>query len=213
MRSITRSYNISDSVTYRIFTSNTMPTVTVNPTTPRYGAPVTLNFAPNPALSGVDSYTYEFDGSFPGPSHTVAAGPDGTASVTVVPPFFGNISLTVTSHSKNGWVSSPNYLRVDVDTTPTITSDVYLEDLTGSGVSYGGVGVTGNFTFTSKVSNATSVTYSFDWSGETTIPLNANGTARVQWTPDASGQHTVYAYVTGADGTVFETYYYYFNVN
>ncbi|HEU5355181.1 MAG TPA: DNRLRE domain-containing protein [Actinocrinis sp.] len=213
MRSITRSYNISDSVTYRIFTSNTMPTVTVNPTTPQYGAPVTLNFAPNPALSGVDSYTYEFDGSFPGPSHTVAAGPDGTASVTVVPPFFGNISLTVTSHSKNGWVSSPNYLRVDVDTTPTITSDVYLEDLTGTGVSYGGVGVTGNFAFASKVSNATSVTYSFDWSGETTIPLDANGTARVQWTPDASGQHTVYAYVTGADGTVFETYYYYFNVN
>lgn len=175
VESITRSYNVSSNVSYTIFATDTEPSVTLSTTTPRYGAPVTINFAPNPALTGVDSYTYQFSGSYPGPSHTVAAGPDGTASVSVVPPFFGYVTLIVTSHSKNGWISSPNYMQIHVDTTPTITSDIYAEDLTGSGVAYGGVGVTGTFTFTSKVPNATSVTYSFDWNSETTIPLNANG--------------------------------------
>jgi hypothetical protein len=212
MRSITRSYNISDSVTYMIDITDTEPSVSLSTTTPAYGASVTINFAPNPAVTDVDSYTYEFEGAYP-QSHTVAAGPDGTASASVVPPYFGNVPIVVTSHSKNGWVSSPNEVQVYVDTTPTITSDVYLEDTTGSGPSYGGVGVTGTFTFASKVPNATSVTYSFDGDSETTIPLNSNGTAQVQWTPDASGQHMVIANVTGADGTVFESYYYYFNVN
>jgi len=208
VRSFTKSYNVSDTTTYRVFVTDTEPTVTAS-ATPKYKVPFTLTFAPNPALTGVESYTYQVDNAA---AQTVPAGADGTATVPVTfSTPFGH-TVTVRSNSANGWVSSPNVWFANIQTAPTITSDIYAEDVSSYNPN-GGVGVTGTFTFTSNVPDAVSVTYSFDWSGETTIPLDANGTARVQWTPDVNGSHVVYAYVTGADGTVFDTYYYYFDVN
>jgi hypothetical protein len=45
------------------------------------------------------------------------------------------------------------------------------------------------------------------------VSVAADGTAQVTYTPTASGFHSLYVYTTGADGTVFDTSYYYFTVN
>jgi hypothetical protein len=207
--SYSRSYNQSFSyTTYTVFVSDTSPVVTVG-STPQYAKPFTLTFSPNPAVKAVDSYTYQVGY---GAVQTVPAEPDGTASVTLTLTTSGMTQIFVRSHSVNGWTSSPNYYSVNIDTTPTISSDVYAESNSAGTNSNGGVGIPGTFTFKSKIAGAVSVTYSFDFNGETTIPLDANGTAQVQWAPDVNGQHTLYAYVTGPTGTVFDTYYYYFNV-
>jgi hypothetical protein len=215
VRSIDRALNVSQPYMYQFFVRQTYPTVTMSTQTPKYGTPVTLTFAPNAALTGVDSYTYEIDSYFPGPSHTVTAGADGTASVTVALNAGPNW-IRVTSHSANGWVSDSNVIYEYVDTSPTVTADVYLED-NGTGASagnaHGGVGVPGVFTFTSKVSGVVSFTYSIDWGPGVTIPAGANGVAQLTYTPDTNGYHEVDVYATAADGTVFDTYYYAFYVS
>jgi hypothetical protein len=215
VRSIDRALNVSGTYMYQFFITPTYPTVTLSPATPRYGQPVTLSLAPNPSLTGVDSYTYEIDGSFPGPSHTVAAAADGTASVTLTLNRGANW-IRVRSHSANGWVSEPYTTFVYIDTSPAVTSDVYLEDNgTGAsaGNSHGGVGIPGTFTFTSYVPGVVSFTYSIDWGSGVTIPADANGVAQLTYTPDSSGYHEVDVYATGANGTVYDTYYYGFYVN
>ena len=68
----------------------------------------------------------------------------------------------------------------------------------------------GNFTAT--VPGVTSFAYSFDWGPETTI-ATTDGTASVSWAPDTSGSHLLYVYGIGADGTIYDTYYYSFDVN
>jgi hypothetical protein len=205
VESITRSYNISRVSTYQFTVGDTEPALTPSTTSPQYGVPFTIHLTPNPIVQKVDSYTYTVNND---PPQTVAAAPDGTATPTLTLNSSGGNVVRVTSHSVNGWVSSQATWFAFVDTTPTITSDVYPAD--GSG---GGVGVTGTFTFASKVSNAASFSYSFDYAPETTVSVAADGTAQVTYTPTASGFHSLYVYTTGADGTVFDTSYYYFTVN
>jgi hypothetical protein len=207
VRSFDRAFNVSAVTTYRIFVGDTSPVVTPDPPTPRLGLPLTLHLAPNAHVPTVDSYTLQVGNGAP---QTVTAAADGTAAATLT--VSGLIQIQVRSHSTNGWVSNPFRWTTTVDTTPTITSDVYPED-TGTVVSAGGTGVTGVFTFAPKVPNVVSYTYSFDWGSEATVPADADGTAKVSWTPDTSGQHLVYAYATDANGAVYDPYYYTFDVN
>ena len=213
VRSIDRASNVSNEYMYQFFIGATYPTVTLSPQTPQYGVPLTLTFAPNPALAGigVDSYTYEIDRAVPGTPHTIAAGSDGTASVTVSLSGGANW-ITVTSHSPNGWVSQSNSIYEYIDDSPTVTSDVYPDTSIDPTATGGGVGVPGVFTFTSKAP-AQSFTYSIDYAPGVTIPVGANNTAQITYTPDTSGYHEIDVYATSADGTVSSTYYYGFVVN
>jgi len=214
VRSIDRALNESNEYMYQFFVGPTYPTVTLNPQTPQPGVPTTLTFAPNPALAGigVDSYTYEIDHTTPGTPQTVTAGADGTASVTVSLSNGPNW-IRVTSHSPNGWVSEPNQVYEYVDTSPTVTSDVYPDVSLDPNATGGGVGVPGVFKFVSKVPGIQSFSYSIDYGPDVTIPADANGTAQITYTPDTSGYHEIDVYATAADGTVFDTYYYGFVVN
>ncbi|MER5635329.1 hypothetical protein ABT095_00035 [Kitasatospora sp. NPDC002227] len=209
VRSLDRAFNSSPATTYQFFVGDTSPVVTGLPASARLGEPFTLHLAPNASVTSVDSYTVQVNYDAP---QTVAAAADGTASVTLTPTYQWGTTITVRSHSTNGWVSSTNQLFVNVDTTPTVSSDVYPED-TGTLVNAGGVGVTGVFTFAPKVKNAVSYTYSFDWNGETTVAAGPDGTAQVSWAPDASGQHTLSVYETDASGQTYDSYYYSFDVN
>lgn len=214
VRSIDRALNESNEYMYQFFAGPTYPTVTLSTQTPQYGVPLTLTFAPNPALAGigVDSYTYEIDQSTQGTPHTVAAGADGTATVTVT--LGGGAEwIRVTSHSPNGWVSEPYQFYKYIDTSPTVTSDVYPDLNLDPAATGGGVGIPGTFAFTSKVTNVASFTYTIDWGQSVTIPADANGTAQTTYTPDTSGYHELDVYATAADGTVFDTYHYGFVVN
>jgi hypothetical protein len=56
---------------------------------------------------GAISYTYRFDIDYqPGEEHTVAAGPDGRATITYAPPVYGDYVLRVTAHYADGTTSS-----------------------------------------------------------------------------------------------------------
>ncbi|MFC6598702.1 DNRLRE domain-containing protein [Kitasatospora paranensis] len=207
VRSFDRAFASSAVTTYRFYVRDTSPVVTPDTPSPRVGVPVTLHLAPNAAVQPVDSYTVQVGY---GAAQTVAAAADGTASVAIT--LNSTTQVEVRSHSTNGWVSNPYRWFATVDTTPTVTSDIYAEE-TDTPASAGGVGVTGVFTFAPKVPDVASYTYSFDWNPETTVTPDATGTAQVSWAPDASGPHILYAYATDAHGKVYDTYYYYFDVN
>lgn len=209
VRSLDRAGNPSPTTSYRFYVPSTMPVVTGLPTPVLLDTPFTLQLAPNASLASVDSYTVQVNYDAP---QTVPAAADGTASVTLAFANAGGNTVTVRSHSPNGWVSSSNRLFAYVDTSPTVTSATYPED-TGAGEAGGGVGVTGTFAFAPKVKDTVSYTYALDFGAETTVAAAADGTAQVSWTPDVSGWHVLSVYSTDRNGRTYETYYYYFNVN
>lgn len=214
VRSVDRALNASNAYVYRFSVASTAPVVTLGTQTPQYGVPFTLALAANPSLAnvGVDSYTYELDGSSQGTPQTVTADSDGSATISLHLNSGANW-IKVTSHSPDGWVSEPYDLYEYIDTTPTVTSTVYPDLSSGASGSGGGVGVPGVFSFSSKVPGVQSFTYSIDGAPSVTIPADSNGAAQITYTPDSSGFHEIDVYATAADGSTLDTYYYYFIVN
>jgi hypothetical protein len=153
----------------------------------------------------VVSYTYTVDD---GASRTVAAGPDGTATVSISFDYGPN-TVAVTSTSANGWVSPSVDLFYYADNSPTVVSTDFPEG--GSG---GAVGQPGTFTFTPNLDGSAEFVYSFDF-GATwqTVPVGPDGRATITWTPDAAGDHSVYAYSQTGDGTQSDWYFYDFVVS
>ncbi|MGM9332463.1 hypothetical protein [Streptomyces murinus] len=114
----------------------------------------------------------------------------------------------MTSKSANGWVSDAASWSSGYDTTPTVASDAYPEYK-----SSGGVGVPGTFTFTSKVKDVVSFTYSFNGGPEATVAAGADGTASVDWTPDSDGGTDLMVSATTGSGIQLAPYDYFFTVN
>ncbi|WP_207128991.1 hypothetical protein [Actinocatenispora comari] len=197
-----RAYQQSDSTTYTVEVRDTSPVVTVDGT-PQYGSPVTVHLAPGPNVSDVDDYTYTVNG---GAEQTVAAGSDGSATVTVEFDSPGLNQLDVRSHSSNGWVTPVKSWSVTFDTSPTVTSDTWPEYDTG-----GGVGVAGTFAVSSSLPGVVSFGYSFDW-GDESVVAATDGGATIPYTPDSSGGHALEVYPILADGTHLSSYTYYFTV-
>jgi hypothetical protein len=73
--------------------------------------------------------------------------------------------------------------------------------------------VTGVFTFAPPVKDVASYSYSFDYGTTQTIVKATDGTARLSWTPTASGSYDIEVYAILKDGTELSPYDYYFNVN
>jgi len=116
--------------------------------------------------------------------------------------------MSVTSKSADGWVSDSAFWSYSIDTTPTVSSDVYLENQTS-----GGVGVPGTFTFTPKVKGITSYTYSINFGQAVTVQAAHDGVAQITWTPDQSGFYDLEVYATTRDGLELTPYDYFFSVN
>ncbi|WP_425245341.1 hypothetical protein [Streptomyces sp. NEAU-NA10] len=118
-------------------------------------------------------------------------------------------NLQVTSKSANGWVSNAGWWSSDYETTPTVASDVYPEN--GSG---GGAGVPGTFTFTPKVKDVVSYTYTFNnGDPEVTVPADADHTASIDWTPASDGWYDLTVYATTRSGIQLAPYDYFFTVD
>ncbi|MFG2094574.1 hypothetical protein [Streptomyces sp. NPDC048612] len=160
VRSLDRAHNRSPYAGYDFRISSTMPTVTPAVPKPAFGEPTTFTFRPDPELqakSPVVSYSVETSGVQNDRTFEVAAGADGTATVDLAVDGIHGGDLEVKSKSANGWVSNAARWHIRYDTTPTVASEVYPEN--GSG---GGAGVPGTFTFTSKVKDVVSYTYTFN---------------------------------------------------
>jgi hypothetical protein len=208
--SLDRALDESPPTTFEIFVQPDAPTVTqLNPNIP-FDKNAEFRITPDPGLeaaSPVVSYSVNVQGQT-SQTLTVKASADGTAEfgLTLNDPV-GEV-VTVTSTSADGWVSQ-HWLWFDsLDTSPTVSSDVYLENQTS-----GGMGVPGTFTFAPKIKGITSYTYGFSDGTGGTVSANGTGTAQITWTPSQSGFYFLDVYGTTKTGIQLMDYFYIFSVN
>ncbi|MGA3488702.1 DNRLRE domain-containing protein [Micromonosporaceae bacterium DT55] len=113
-----------------------------------------------------------------GPQQTVAAQPDGTASVVYTPTKSGYHTLQVDSRSSDGTVSETANVSFQVAShAPTVESATYPEYSAA-----GGPGVAGDFTFRPASEGVTGYVYSFG-EQEETVQAAGDGSATITWTP------------------------------
>ncbi|MFH9086728.1 hypothetical protein [Streptomyces sp. NPDC017673] len=212
VRSLDRAYNGSATARYTFLVRSTAPTVTPAVPRPEFGEPTEFALRPEPGLqtkSPVVSYTVRTSGGQDDRTFEVAAGADGTATVQLALDGIYGENIQVTSTSANGWVSDGAWWGISYDTTPTVVSDAYPEN--GSG---GAVGVPGTFTFTPKVKDVVSYTYTFNnGDPEVTVPADAEHTASVDWTPAADGWYDLTVHATTSSGVQLAPYDYTFTVS
>lgn len=182
------------------------PIVTVVGGEPQWGQPVTLKFAPDPAISGTVSYEYSRDN---GPLQTVAAGADGTATISFVSDNLDGHTVTVRSHSANGWVSPEAQWFHYYGPWPGVSSDIYLSN----NQPVGGVGVTGHFTFSPPPGWTAVQGYRYSFGGDFEfVAAGADGRATITWTPEVSGDTYLEVYAVRPDGSWSYSNLYYFIV-
>ncbi|MEU7996559.1 hypothetical protein AB0B83_14660 [Micromonospora sp. NPDC049060] len=170
-------------------------------------------FVFRPAMDDVVEYVYSFDGGDP---QTVAAGPDGSATITYTPRDVSNQTLEVFSRTGAGVQSESTYYAFHAaSVAPGVDSQVYPRNLTG-----GGPGVPGTFTFTphAGTSGVTSYVYRFADEPERTVEAGADGTATVEWTPRSvdsgfGGWVQLQVRARTAGGIVTDAQYYSFRVD
>ncbi|MFE0465309.1 hypothetical protein ACFW1A_39280 [Kitasatospora sp. NPDC058965] len=214
VRSLDRALNWSPPTVYTVYIKPDFPAVVRQGHSPQFGKPAPFKLTADPgvqAASPVVSFTVQHWNGQTQSTETVPASGNGTAVVTETLDGAYGDRLLVSTTSANGWVSSQAWWDNGyLDTSPTVTSDVYPEN--GSG---GGVGVPGAFTFTPKINGAdvASYTYSVNWGAPVTVQAGAHGVAQVSWTPDQSDWYDLEVYATTKDGVQLAPYDYYFAVN
>jgi hypothetical protein len=208
--SLDRAFNESPPTTFFIFVKPDAPMVRQQNPNVQFDKKAQFHVAPDPGLeaaSPVTSYTVQFFGQT---SHTftIKASADGTAQFGVkLDSAFGDF-VEVSSTSADGWVSQSSFWNFQVDTSPTVSSNVYLENQTS-----GSVGIPGTFTFAPKVKGVTSYTYGFSDGTGGTVATHNNGTAQITFTPTQSGFYFLDVYGTTKDGLQLADYFYVFFVN
>jgi hypothetical protein len=212
VKSLDRAFNESPVTTYSIWLKPDAPTVTQLSHPSKFGKPTAFQLTPDPniqAASPVVSYSVEDLGSQGQTTTTVKASADGTAKLKLALDGAYGDTLLVSSTSADGWVSEAAWWNNgNVDTSPTVTSDVYAEN--GSS---GGAGVPGTFTFTPKVKGVASYTYAFNSDPGATVKARGHGDAHISWTPGQSGWYDLVVYATTKNGVQLAPYYYTFTVN
>jgi hypothetical protein len=207
--SLDRAFNESPPTTFFIFIKPDAPTVRqLNPNV-QFDKRAQFLVTPDPgieAASPVKSYTVTFFGQTQ-QTFTVKAAADGTAAFGVtLDGAFGDF-VEVTSTSADGWISENSFWNFQVDTTPTVSSDVYLENQ-----SSGGAGIPGTFTFAPKVKGIASYSYAFSDGTSGTVSARG-GTAQITFTPSQSGFYFLDVFGTTKDGLQLQDYFYVFFVN
>jgi hypothetical protein len=208
--SLDQAFNQSSTTTYEISVKPDAPTIDLLTPNPKFGQKAHFKLLPGAgiqAASPVTSYTVQLEST--GQTISVPANAHGTAkfSVTLDDPS-GTNAMVVTSKSADGWTSENSFWSSQINTTPVVTSNIYLAN--GSG---GGPGVPDTFTFTLKVKGIASFTYSFSDGTTGTVKAKRNGTAQVNWTPQSSGLYFLQVYATLKNGTNLEPYFNSFTVN
>jgi|HubBroStandDraft_3_1064219.scaffolds.fasta_scaffold31312_1 hypothetical protein len=208
--SLDRALNESPAATYSFDVGSTAPTIRQLDPHPKFDQKTEFQITPNPGLqaaSRVVSYTVQFTGQTE-QTFTVKASASGQANVSVTLDGATGDVMFVSSTSADGWVSGNAFWSYNIDTTPAVSSNVYLEN-----ESSGGVGIPGTFTFAPKVAHVVSYTYSFNSGPAVTVEAGGNGVAKISFTPDQSGFYDLNVYATTKDGLALTPYDYFFTVN
>ncbi|MCM0674484.1 DNRLRE domain-containing protein [Micromonospora phytophila] len=216
VRSRTRSGSLSGDAGYR-FTVRTQPFVGSEkwPLDQTVGAPVGTrgSFVFTPAMDDVTEYVYSFDYGDP---QTVAAGEDGSATVTYTPETAYHHTIQVFSRTNAGVESATADLSFQVASlAPTAESTVYPRNMAA-----GGPGVTGAFTFRPhpQSSGVTEYVYTFRGEPERTVQAGPDGTATIEWTPGSAvdewgGWNELRVRARTASGVTTDAEYYLFRVD
>lgn len=208
--SLDRAFNYSAPTTFYIWIKQDFPTVTQQNPNIQFDKQGQFHVTADPGLeaaSPVVSYTVTAEGQTY-QQFTVKASADGTAEFPLTVDDPTGEFISVQSTSADGWTSQGFFWFDSLDTTPTVSSDVYLENQ-----SSGGAGVPGTFTFAPKIKGITSYTYEFSDGTSGTVPVNGTGTAKITWTPSQSGFNFVDVYGTTKNGIQLMDYFYVFGVN
>ncbi|MEV1070920.1 hypothetical protein [Micromonospora parva] len=179
--------NRSPEARYEFRASDVAPIITGRLT--EIGVPTT--FTVRPQMAGVVRYRFQLDGD---PEQTVEAAADGTAALTVTATRGGYRTLSVTSVTADG-VTATASSNFRLSTAPKITATVYQQ-----GVTSGGPGVPGVFTFTPRQPDVVSYRYRFG-TVTSTVAAAADGTASVTWAPTKAGLTSLTVWSIDGDGT------------
>jgi hypothetical protein len=175
------------------------------------GTPGTFTLKPH--MYGVVEYVYQFDWYDDTPVQTVAAGPDGTATVQFTAADVARHTLRVFTRTAAGVESDPTEIAFNASSiAPRITSAEYPEWTTR-----GGPGVEGTFTFEPVAAGV--VEYEYAFNGQPVRTIAAGSPTTIRWTPldyntetyDGSVMLTVRS--RSANGLVSDWYYYRFWIN
>ncbi|WP_250029288.1 hypothetical protein [Paractinoplanes maris] len=163
---------------------------------PVAGLPATATF--EPARPGVVEYRYNW--GLGDEDRTLAAGPDGTATLTWTPETAGSVSLHVVSVTGDGAVSTVRDLTVPVD-DPAVSVMATWDDWSENG----GPGVPGTFSFSTWMTAEFTVAYRWhvDDGPVTTSPADpASWITDVSYTPVRSGSSTLFVQQVFTDGSL-----------
>lgn len=142
------------------------------------GAPFgsTGTFTLRPHTAGVVEYVYQFDF---GPSQTVPAGPDGTATVTFTPTRAYDHTLIVRSRTAAGAESDATYYSFQV---PSVAPEIDGHGI-GLGETGGRIGDPLPLTFRPRADGVTEYLYRVNEDAEATVAAGADGSATVTLLP------------------------------
>jgi hypothetical protein len=207
--SLDRAFNESPPTRFFIFVKPDAPTITQLAPNPQFGQNAQFRLTPDPgieAASRVVSYTVTVNDS---QTFTVKASASGNAEFGArLDSAFGGNFIFVTSQSADGWVSQNQFWSDQLNTEPTVTSNIYL----GSGAG-GGPGVPDTFTFDLKVKGIASFTYGFSDGTAGTVKADGSGVAQITWAPQQSGFYFLEVFATTKDGESLLPYFNAFTVN
>ncbi|MFJ7216613.1 hypothetical protein [Amycolatopsis sp. NPDC098790] len=141
-------------------------------------------------LTGVAKYQYSIDSDGP---HTVAAGADGTATITWTPTTGGWKTVQARAITASGITTDPGWGSVYVHDEPGITSAEFPENGTTAGHP-------GRFTLEAHQPGAVEFVYSLG-GGELTLPVGPDGRASFEWTPPGYDDYRLTAWTRDAAGT------------
>ncbi|MEW2506909.1 hypothetical protein AB0878_41290 [Amycolatopsis sp. NPDC047767] len=151
-----------------------------------------FTFSPNGSTDVV-----RYDYSFGANTREIAAGPDGTATVSFTPTANGWQSVIVRAWDRAGNLSGSTYYSFLVkETRPTVTSDRYPPQ----GGPDGGIGVPGVFRFAPGMPNVVTYDYRLDDGASATVTAGQDGVAEVTITPATGGDHVLFVRSTDTSG-------------
>ncbi|MBB5855689.1 DNRLRE domain-containing protein [Amycolatopsis umgeniensis] len=151
-----------------------------------------FTFSPN-GSTDVARYDYSFGAD----TREIAAGPDGTATVSFTPTANGWHSVVVRAWDRAGNLSLSTYHSFIVkETRPTVTSDRYPPQ----GGPDGGIGVPGVFRFAPGTPNVVAYDYRLDDGASATATAGPDGVAEVTIAPATGGDHVLFVRSTDTSG-------------
>lgn len=202
---VDRAGNRSEAAHHEFYVRETRPSI-FSAAYPEWGPNLNYNVGVPGAFelhaTVADTATFEWRIDEDGPSGTVPAGADGTATALIAPVRAGRQTLYVHSVTGDGKVHAPRAYEFLVDNGPRVTGDTDRGVLIGSSLTYH---------LAPRAPQVEAYLYWAEHGGleerpieKTTIPARADGTADLTWTATQTSVIGLRIQSRSADGTLSE---------